>query len=142
MNFQFFNRPALGKIIGGLSDEAEKPARLAVEGILRDLPDLLLVYVAEVSSGRVLVSCASHRDYNPNKISLRNAKLFAPSEKTLTTHPGLGGPLLDVMVVLDEQLHHLRPFNDGKWYCFVAIPAADANLGVLKEITRRHTSAP
>lgn len=140
MNFPFLNRLTVGKISSS-ADEAERPARLVVEGILRDLPDLLLVYVADISSGRVLASYSSHRRYNPNQVSLRNAKLFTLLDKPLRAHAWLGGPVLDVSVVLNEQLHHLRPFRGGKWYCFVAVLTADANLGVLKDITRRYTGS-
>ena len=139
MNLPFFNRPTLGKIISSSTNESEKPAQAAVEGILRDLPDLLLVYVADIASGRVLASYTTHRSYNPNQISLRNAKLFTLFDKYHHTHDWLGGPVLDLSVVLDEQLHHLRPFHGGKWYCFVAVLTTDANLGVLKNVTRRHT---
>lgn len=140
MNFPFFNRPALGKINVGATDGAGEQARLAVEGILRELPDLLMTYVAEVPSGRVLASYTSHRSYNPNQVGLRNARLLAILEAPLAAHAWLGGPLLDVSVVLEDQLHHLRPFGGGKLYCFLAVLTADANLGIIKEITRRHTS--
>lgn len=140
MNFPFFNRPSVGKVSVGVNDGAGERARLAIEGILRELPDLLLAYVAEMPSGRVLASYASHRSYNPNNVGLRNAKLFAMLAEQRAAHAWLGGAVLDVSVVTEDQLHHLRPFDQGKQYCFLAVLAADANLGMLKEITRRHTS--
>ena len=139
MNFPFFNRLVLRKINVESTDGTGEAARLAVEGIARELPDALMAYVAEVSSGRVLASYTSHRSYNPNKVSSRNAKLFMILQEPLATHSWLGGPLLDVSVVTEDQLHHLRPFNNGKWYCFLAVMAADANLGIIKEVTRRYT---
>ena len=76
MDFPFFNRPALKKITTGAANPLVEPARVAVEGILRELPDLLMTYIADVASGTVLAAYTSHRDYNPNQISLRNARIF------------------------------------------------------------------
>lgn len=139
MNIPFFNRPTPGKI-NSTTDEADKAARLTIEGILRDLPDLIMTYVADIETGRVLASYTSHRQHNPNQVSLRNAKILAQLHKTTSANPWLGGPVLDISDVLNEQLHHIRPFQGGKWYCFVAALVTDVNLGVLKDIVRRHTS--
>ncbi len=137
MNLPFFNRPTLKKITVGVGDASGEQARLIIDGICRELPDLLMVYVAEISSGTVLASYTSHPNYNPNKISLRNAKVFAIVAKPLATHPWLGGPIRDLTVGLTDQFHHLSLCNEGKWYCFVAVLTTDANLGVVKGIVRR-----
>jgi hypothetical protein len=43
------------------------------------------------------------------------------------------------MLVLDEQLHLLRPIRDGRWCCSVAVHASDTNLALLRDAVRRHT---
>ena len=140
MNIPFFNRLQLKKITLGTADEAGKRAQKVLEGLLEDIPDLLMSCVVETHSGRVLASYTTHSTYNPNQISLRNAKLLRTIAEALTTKAWTGGPLTDVSVMLEDQLHHLRPMNDGKWYCFLAVRTADANLGIAKEIMRRHTA--
>ena len=51
-----------------------------------------------------------------------------------------GGPCTDLTLVLDDQLHHLRPLRAGQWYCFVAVHPADANLALTKDVVRRGTA--
>jgi hypothetical protein len=140
MKLPFFNRLQLKKITVGTTDDTGAQAQRIVEGLLQDLPDLLMTCVVDSHSGSVLASYTTSNSYNPNQISLRNAKLLRTMDDALTTRAWVGGPLTDVSVMLDEELHHLRPINGGKWYCFLAVRIADANLGIAKEIMRRHTA--
>ncbi|MDB5269893.1 MAG: hypothetical protein JWP58_2933 [Hymenobacter sp.] len=140
MNLPFFNRLQLKKITVGTDDEMGKRSKEVIEGLLTDLPDLLMACVVNSQSGRVLASYTVNNSYNPNQISLRNAKLLRIMDEALAAKAWAGGPLTDISVMLEDQLHHLRPMNDGKWYCFLAVHTADANLGIAKEIMRRHTT--
>ena len=139
MNLPFFNRLQLKKVTVGTDDEMGKRSKEVIEGLLTDLPDLLMACVVNIQSGRVLASYTVNNSYNPNQISLRNAKILRIMDDALAAKAWVGGPLTDVSVMLEDQLHHLRPMNDGKWYCFLAVHTADANLGIAKEIMRRHT---
>ena len=142
MNLPFFNRLPLKKVTVATDtdDEMAKRSKQVIEGLLQDLPDLLMACVVNAQSGRVVASYTVSNAYNPNQISLRNAKLLRIMDDALTAKAWAGGPLTDVSVILEDQLHHLRPMNDGKWYCFLAVHTADANLGIAKEIMRRHTT--
>jgi hypothetical protein len=140
MNLPFFNRLPLKKVTVATDDEMAKRSKQVIEGLLHDLPDLLMACVVNTQSGRVVASYTVSAAYNPNQISLRNAKLLRIMEDALAAKAWAGGPLTDVSVMLEDQLHHLRPMNDGKWYCFLAVHTADANLGIAKEIMRRHTA--
>lgn len=138
MDFPFFNRPALKKIAVGGAAPLAAPARTAVEGILRELPGLLMTYVADVASGTVLAAYTSDRSYNPNQISLRNARIFGLLTDATATNPWLGGPVQDLTIMLEDQYHYLRLCPAGNRYCFVAVHTAEANLGIVKDIVRRH----
>lgn len=140
MNIPFFNRLQLKKITAGVSDESGKRAQHILENLLTDLPELLMSCVVDTQSGKVLAFYTTTSDYNPNQISLRYAKLLRTMEEALVTKAWVGEALTDISVILEDQLHHLRPLNDGKWYCFLAVRMADANLGIAKETMRRHTS--
>ena len=142
MNIPFFNRPTIKKITVATDspDDMVKRSKAVIEGLLQELPDLLMACVVNAQSGRVLASYTVSAAYNPNQISLRNAKLLRIMDEALMANAWPGGPLTDISVMLEDQLHHLRPMNDGKWYCFLAVHTADANLGIAKEIMRRHTS--
>ena len=140
MNLPFFNRLALKKVTVATDDEMGKRSKEIIEGLLQDLPELLMACVVNAHSGRVVASYTVSNAYNPNQISLRNAKLLRIMDEGIAAKAWGGNALLDISVILEDQLHHMRPLNDGKWYCFLAVHTADANLGIAKEVMRRHTS--
>jgi hypothetical protein len=136
--FSFLNRLQVKKITVATADENGQQAQRILEGLLADLPELLMACVVEVASGKMLASYTTHKDYNPNYISLRYAKILRSMSEALASGAWPGGPLLDSTLMLDDQLHHLRPLHNGQWYCMLAVRTADANLGIAKEIMRRH----
>ncbi|WP_157807631.1 hypothetical protein [Hymenobacter chitinivorans] len=95
--------------------------------------------VVDSNSGKVLAFYTTNSAYNPNQINLRHAKLLQTLDGAVAAQPWIAGPLTDVAVILEDEMHHLRPLNGGKWYCFLAVRLADANLGITKEIMRRHS---
>lgn len=140
MNFPFFNRLQVKKIVVAKSDEAGHRAETMLANLLQELPDLLFAYVVDNQNGNILASYTSNAAYNPNQLSLRNTKLLRTMSDTLAAKVWLGGPLVDVSLFLEDQLHYMRPLAHERWHCFVAVRLADANLGILKEVVRRATS--
>ena len=139
MNFPFFNRLQVKKIVAA-SGEAGLRAEAMLAALLREMPDLLLAYVADNQTGTILASYTASAAYNPNQLNMRTTKQLRTMNEALTTGAWPGGPLTDVSVFLDDQLHHLRPVASGQWHCFVAVRLADANLGIVKEVMRRATA--
>ncbi|RYY21440.1 MAG: hypothetical protein EOO36_00820 [Cytophagaceae bacterium] len=143
MNFPFFNRLQLKKIVVPASAAAGQRAEKILAGIVQELPDLLLTYLVDTQSGALLAFYTASSTYNPNLLSLRNNKLLRTMQEALATKAWVGGPLTDVSIILEDQIHHLRPLDvpEGTWYCFIATRLADANLGMVKEVMRRCTVA-
>lgn len=48
-----------------------------------------------------------------------------------------GGYLTHLTLVLDNQLHHLRPLRAGQCSCLVAVHPAAVNLALTKKVVRR-----
>lgn len=142
MNFSFFNRLQLKKIVRPVATNAGQRAEKMLTGIIQEMPDLLLSYIVDTQSGAVLAFYTVSSDYNPHQLSLRNTKLLRTMQEALATKAWVGGPLTDVSVMLEDQIHHLRPLSlpEGNWYCFVAVRLADANMGMVKEVVRRCTA--
>jgi hypothetical protein len=140
MTIPFLNRVRIRQITVGTSNEAGLQARTVLEKLLAEMPEILLTCVVEVQSGRVLASYTREAHLNPNQISLRYAKLLQLTAKTLASQQIPGGPLTDITVLLEDQFHTVWPMHNGQWYCFVAVRLADANLGMARDIMRRHTS--
>lgn len=132
--FSFLKRLPLHKLV---VTEGQVAAQHMLEGVLRELPDLLLTCVVELQTGRVLASYTTHNSLNPNHLNLRYAKLL----RAMPAAAWGSSPLLDLTAVLDDQLHHLRLLSTEQWYCFVAVRTVDANLALLKDVVRRCTSS-
>jgi hypothetical protein len=139
MNFPFFNRLQVKKVVAA-SGEAGQRAETMLLTLLREQPDVLLAYIADNRTGTMLASYTTSSAYNPNQLNLRNTKLLGYMSDTLAANSWLGGPLLDMSMLLEEELHYLRPVADGQWHCFVAVRLADVNLGILKEVVRLATT--
>jgi hypothetical protein len=140
MNFSFFNRLVVKKVVVPTAGEAGRQAEKMITDIWQELPDMLLGYIVDCQTSNVLAFYTVSNAYNPNQLSLRNTKLLRTMQEALATKAWPGGPLTDVSVILEDQLHHLRPLKGGDWYCFVAVRLADANLGIIKDVVRRHTA--
>jgi hypothetical protein len=140
MQLPFLNRPSIRKVTVGTTDEAGRVARKVMEGLLAELPELLLACLVEVPSGRVVSSYTTTTALNPNQISLRYAKLLRATDTALATQQIPGGPLTNMALLLEDQLHIIRPLPNSSWYCFLAVRFADTNLGMATEILRRHTA--
>ncbi|RSK35278.1 hypothetical protein [Hymenobacter metallilatus] len=138
MNISFFNRLPLRKVVIGVNDEAGQRAQQLINNLLQDLPEALLICVVDVHSGRLFAWYSASAAYNPNRISLRNGKLLRLITDTQATHAWLGGPLVDITVLLEDQFHCIRPLPQSTAYCFLAARTDDVNLGIAKEIMRRH----
>lgn len=140
MNFPFFNRLQVKKIVVPTAGEPGRQAEAMLAKLLGELPELLMAYIADNQSGTMLSSYTANAAYNPNHLTLRNTKLLRTIQDALATKAWVGGPLTDTSVILEDQLHHLRPLPAQGWHCFVAVRLADANLGILKDVVRRATS--
>ncbi|SHK19083.1 hypothetical protein [Hymenobacter psychrotolerans] len=140
MPFSFLNRFSLRKITVGTTDDAGQAARTVLEQLLTELPEMLLACLVEVSSGRVLASYTTASALNPNQISLRYAKLLRQTDSALAARQIPGGPLTEMTLLLEDQLHLIRPLPTRGWYCFLAVRFADTNLGMASEILRRQTA--
>lgn len=140
MNFPFFNRLQLNKLVVPTAGEPGRRAEAMLAALLRELPELLLGYVADNQSGVILASYTASPVYNPNQLSLRNAKLLRTIQDAVASGAWVGGPLTDTSVILEDHLHYLRPLTTDSWHCFVAMRLADANLGIVKEVVRRATT--
>jgi hypothetical protein len=140
MNFPFFNRLPLKKIVVPTANEAGQRADKILQGLLQELPETLLAYVVDAQSATVLAFYTTSPAYNPNQLSLRNTKLLRTMQEAVATKAWVGGPLTEVSVILEDQIHYMRPLYDDKWYCFLAVRLADANMGMIKEVVRRCTT--
>ena len=141
MNLPFFGFNNLRKVVTAEDAPAGPRAGQVIDKLLADLPELLMACVVDLQSGRVLASYTTAANLNPNKISLLYAKLLRQTAAALAARRLIGGPLTDITLLLDDQLHAVRPAADGQTYCFLAVHSANASLGIVRELMRRHLSS-
>lgn len=137
MKFPFFTRLQTRTIVPAASSDAARQAELLLAGILAGLPEVLLAYVFDLQGTALLASYTTGAAYNPHQLTVRNAKLLQTVNEALAAKAWVGGPCTDLAVMLEDQMHYLRPLPEQGWYCFVAVRLADANMGIVKEVLRR-----
>lgn len=137
MKFSFFTRLQPKKIVSGANTDAARRAEQVLAVVLDGLPELLLGYVFDLTHNTLLASYTVSSAYNPHQLTVRNAKLLHTVGQAVASGAWPGGPCTDLTVMLDEQMHYLRPLPEQGWYCFAAVRLADANMGMVKEVLRR-----
>lgn len=129
--FSFLKRLSLRTMV--VAEGADAAAPHVLDGLLRELPELLLACVVEVASGKILAQAS----YNPNHRSLRYARLLHTMHRAVASGTWPGGALTHLTLVLDNQLHHPRPLRAGQCSCLVAVHPAAVNLALTKKVVRR-----
>jgi len=84
MNFPFFNRLQVKKVVAA-SGEAGVRAEAMLTALLRELPELLLAYVADNQTGALLASYTASAAYNPNQLNVRTTKQLRTMNEALAT---------------------------------------------------------
>lgn len=138
MVFPFFNRIQTKKIVVGTANEDGQFAHTVLEGLLRELPELLMSCIVDIASGKVVAFYTTNNNYNPNQVSLRYAKVFRTVRDAQRVKAWPGGPLTDISLLLEDQLHQLYPLHSDQWYCLVVMRTDDANMAVVKDVIRRN----
>lgn len=140
MKLPFFNRLPLKKIVAAPGSAGARQAEKMLADLLAELPETLLAYVSDRPGGTLLASYSTSAAYNPHQLTLRNARLLQTVDEAHAAGAWPGGPCTDLTVVLDREVHYLRPLPARGWYCFVAMGASAANMAMVKEVMRRCTS--
>lgn len=142
MKFPFFTRLQTKTIVPASGSSDARQAEQLLARVLDGLPELLLGYVFDLQANALLASYTVAAAYNPHQLTVRNAKLLHTVQEALAARAWPGGPCTDLTVMLEEQMHYLRPLPERGWYCFAAVRLADANMGMVKEVLRRATASP
>ncbi|UYZ57987.1 hypothetical protein [Hymenobacter latericus] len=137
MRFPFLHKTVVKKITGDALGIDRYKADAVINALLLDLPELVAAAVVQVPANKTLAAYTSTSQFDPYKISGRNAELVRQMQRMLAAPWLAGQQLADVLVVLDEQLHCLRLAADGQWLCYAAVRSADTNMAVLREVLRR-----
>lgn len=139
MRIPFLQRVTVKKITGDTTAPGHNQAAKLLEGLLQDLPELLLALVVDVRSGHILAAYTAQTQLNPHKISASTTNV-AQQLANIATMPGfVGQQLVDHVTVLNNQLHVLRLTPDQQRGCLLVVHPHDTNLALVREVLRMRT---
>jgi hypothetical protein len=135
---QTLTGPTVNKIVGaGPAGPARTAAERWLQHVLHGLPELLAAAVGEISSGQLLASYTTAREFSPAKIIGFNAEVIRQQRQAMRA---LQLPpdeqLTELLITLRTQLHLLRLLPDGQRFLYVAVDCRDTNLGIAREVMR------
>jgi hypothetical protein len=140
MRIPFLQKPAVKKVTGEALGLEGYEATNLINKLLHEFPELLAAAVVDVKSARTLAAYTAQATLDPYKLGARTLDELKHLHKVLTAPWLRGQQLSDFTVVLDEQLHILRPVAGGRWFCVVAVRSVDTNMALLRDVVRRHTN--
>lgn len=140
MRLPFLHKFTVKKITGDASGTERQKAEALLTAILRELPELLVMAVVEVQSGKTVAAYTATAALDPYKLNSRYAATIRQTRQFLM-QPWLADQhLTDFVLLLEDQLHCLRLTAGGQWLCYVVVRIADSNLALVREVMRRCTT--
>lgn len=140
MRLPFLHKTVVKKITGDASGAERQAAEAMLNTLLRDLPELIAAAVVDTRATKTLAAYTATAGFDPYKISGRNAELVRQLQQLLREPWMTGQQVADVLILLDDQLHCIRPTATGHWFCYLAVRLADTNMAIAREVLRRAVS--
>lgn len=138
MRIPFLNQLVVKKITGDAVGTTRSSAETLIQHLLRELPELVTVAVVDTASSKMVAAYTATPKFDPYKLTARSTDLFRGLQRMLTVPWLQGQQVTDLVVVLDEQLHCLRPIGQGRQICYLVVRLADTNMSLVRDILRRH----
>ena len=138
MRIPFLNQLVVKKITGDAVGATRSSAETLIQQLLRELPELVAVAVIDTASSKMVAAYTATAKFDPYKLTARSTDLFRGLQRMLSTPWLQGQQVNDLVVVLDEQLHCLRPMAQGRLISYLVVQLADTNMSLARDILRRH----
>jgi hypothetical protein len=113
-------------------------AETLIQHLLRELPDLVAVAVIDTGSSKMVAAYTATPTFDPYKLTGRSTALFRGLRRMLSAPWLQGQQVTDLVVMLDEQLHYLRPVGPRRLIVYLVVRLADSNMSLVRDILRRH----
>ncbi|AHJ97702.1 hypothetical protein Hsw_2378 [Hymenobacter swuensis DY53] len=126
------------KITGDAVGATRSSAETLIQHLLRELPELVAVAVVDTASSKMVAAYTATPKFDPYKLTGRSTDLFRGLQRMLAAPWLQGQQVTDLVVVLDEQLHCLRPVGQGRQIVYLVVRLADTNMSLVRDILRRH----
>ncbi|MBT9393813.1 hypothetical protein KLP40_11630 [Hymenobacter sp. NST-14] len=140
MRIPFLNQLVVKKITGDAVGATRSRADALIQDLLRELPELVAVAVVDAASSKMVAAYTATAKFDPYKLTARSADLLRTLHRMLQTPWLQAQQVTDMIVVLDEQLHCLRPMGQGRQICYLVVRSIDTNMSLVRDVLRRHTT--
>ncbi len=142
MNFPFLRhlpslgRPPLHRVVAATGAAA---AEAALRHLLAELPELLLVMVAETESGQVLASYTSQPQLKPGSTTPFWRAIVQQLHASQAAQGQADEQLSELLTTLASQLHLLRLQPGGQQFIYLVVDAHETNLALARELMQQAT---
>jgi predicted regulator of Ras-like GTPase activity (Roadblock/LC7/MglB family) len=116
------------------------PAGKVVDGIIKDLSNLLAVAVVDINSGMSLASHSNSPTINPDTAAAYNTEVVKQKQKAMSALKLQGETIDDILVTMTNQLHLLKLTDAGTKFIYLVVNARDTNLAIAREVLRSHVA--
>ncbi|TGD82726.1 hypothetical protein [Hymenobacter wooponensis] len=116
------------------------PAGKVVDGIIKDLSNLLAVAVVDINSGMSLASHSNSPTINPDTAAAYNTEVVKQKQKAMSALKLQGETIDDILVTMSNQLHLLKLTDAGTKFIYLVVNARDTNLAIAREVLRSHVA--
>jgi CRP-like cAMP-binding protein len=116
------------------------PAGKVVDGIIKDLSNLLAVAVVDINSGMSLASHSNSPAINPDTAAAYNTEVVKQKQKAMSALKLQGETIDDILVTMSNQLHLLKLTDAGTKFIYLVVNARDTNLAIAREVLRSHVA--
>lgn len=138
MRIPFLNQLVVKKITGDAVGATRSSAETLIQHLLRELPELVAVAVVDTASSKMVAAYTATPKFDPYKLPARSTELFRGLQRMLSAPWVQGQQVTDLVVVLDEQLHCLRPMGQGRQIAYLVVRLVDTNMSLVRDILRRY----
>lgn len=139
MRIPFLTPVVVKKITGDAVGATRSSAETLIQSLLRELPELVAVAIIDTASSKMVAAYTSTPKFDPYKLTARSTDLFRGLQRMLSAPWLQGQQVTDMVLVLDEQLHCLRPMGQGRQIGYLVVRLADTNMSLVRDVLRRHT---
>ena len=111
-------------------------AAKVLEGLLRELPDLVAVAVVQTDTGATLAKHTTTDSLNPETAAAYNAEVVKQKQKALAALHLPGETIDDILISLSTQLHLIKLTPDGSKFIYLVANAQHTSLAMAREALR------
>ena len=112
------------------------PAGKVIQDVMNDLPGLVAIAVADITSGMALASHSNSPNINPETAAAYNTEVVKQKQKAMSALRLSGENIEDILITLTNQLHLIKLAGNGTKFIYLVVNSRETNLAIAREVLR------